>query len=235
MKATKGGDFKPIPLPKPATVFARCYSVIDIGTVPGFYQGKPQDPQRKIWITWEMPSLKATFNEEKGPQPFVISMELTASTAEKSNLSKLISQWRNKPFTPEEIEGFDPATMIGKCGFISFIYKTKGKFKGQNFKEITNENTNLVFNGIMPVPEGVQKLKQINEYFNWDWDKVATEGFKKEEFEKIPKFIREKMATSEEFAKFAKGYSMNAAAGGEAEAEEEDTKQETVTDVEGDW
>jgi hypothetical protein len=234
MKATKGGDFKPIPLPKPATVFARCYSVIDIGTVPGFYQGKPQDPQRKIWITWEMPSLKAVFNAEKGEQPFVISMELTASTAEKSNLSKLISQWRNKPFTPEEIDGFDPATMIGKCGFISFIHKTKGKFKGQSFKEVTNENTNLSFNGIMPVPEGVAKMKQINLYYNWDWDLIAEKGFNKEEFEKIPKFIREKMATSDEFKKFSGGYSMTPPAD-DAAAEEETEKPETVTDVEGDW
>lgn len=232
MKATKGGTFKAIPLPKPATVFARCYSVIDIGTVPGTYQGKPQDPKRKIWVTWELPSLKAVFNEEKGEQPFVVSEEYNASTDEKANLRKMVCQWRNNDFSQAEIDGFDPATMIGKCGFLSFKITTKGKWKGKDFKEITNENSNMKLNGIMPVPEGVAKLKQINPYFNWDWDVIAEKGFNKEEFEKIPKFLREKMATSEEFKKYAKGYVVNPTT---SDDDEEDTKPETVTDVEGDW
>ena len=233
MKATKGGDFKPIVLPKPATVFARCYSVIDIGTLNESYQNKPPAPRRKIHITWEMPSLLGTFNEEKGPQPFVISLELTASTGDNSNLSKLISQWRNKPFTAEEQDGFDPATMIGKCGFISFIHKTKTKFRGQNFKEITNENTSMVFNGIMPVPDGVAKLKQVNPYYNWDWDKCEKDGFNKEEFEKSPKFLQNKMAESAEFKKYAKGYVIGGAAN--EESDPEPAPEKSLTETEGDW
>ena len=77
-------------------------------------------------------------------------------------------------------------------------------------------------------------MKQINPYYNWDWDLIAEKGFNKEEFEKIPKFIREKMATSDEFKKFSGGYSMTPPADGAA-AEEETEKPETVTDVEGDW
>ena len=234
MKATRGGTFTPVPLPKPATVFARCYSVIDIGTVSESYQNQAPELKRKVHITWELPSLLGTFNEEKGRQPFVISLEITATTGDKSNLSKLISQWRNKPFTAEEQNGFDPATMIGKCGFISFIHNTKSKYKGQEIKQVTNENTAMKFNGIMPVPEGVAKPAQVNPYFNWDWDKCEKEPFNKEEFEKIPKFLQTKMAESLEFKKYAKGYVVGGQSA-QAEAEPEPEAEKTVTETEGDW
>ena len=208
MKATKGGNFNPVPLPEPQTALARCYSVIDFGTVPHIYKNQPKGYVRKIYITWEFPSLLAVFNEEKGQEPFVIGMELTASTGDQSNLAKLISQWRNKPLSPEEQEGFDPSVMIGKTAYISFIHKRRPKFVGQEIKAITNENTNLKFNGIMPKPKEVEAPANRNPYMNWDWDKVGIEGFEKHKvtFEKIPKWIQKKMAESKEFIKYAGNY-----------------------------
>jgi hypothetical protein len=239
MKATNsGGNFKAVALPKPATVFCRCYSVIDIGTVPGFFQNKPQPPQRKVWITWELPSLQAVFNEDKGPQPFVVSVEQTASTSEKANLRILINRWRNKDLTPEEVQGFDPATMIGKVGFLSFAVVPKGKYKGQPISKITNENSVLKFNGIMPVPEGIERPKAINEYFNWDWDEIAEKGFDKDKFQKIPRFIQAKMATSQEFAKYAGGYSIDGGSIGAVDTDDnttDDQAEQTITTIEGDW
>lgn len=236
MKATKGGNFKAIALPEPQTVFARCYSMVDIGTIPNIFNGKinPDRPTaRKIQVTWEFPTLLAVFNEEKGEQPFVIGQELTASTDEKSNLSKLISQWRNKPLDAEEQKGFDPATMVGKTCFISFIHKRKIK----NGKEvalgsdgkITNENTILKFNGIMPKPKDIEAKKAINPYMIWDWDKVASEGFDKELFDKIPKWLQKKMSESEEFKRYApKDINVDA-------PEEESSEPETTKTVEGEW
>ncbi len=66
MKATTSGNFKPTKLPEPQTTVARCYSMIDIGTVPNIYEGKVQGQVHRIFITWELPKLKAVFNEEKG-------------------------------------------------------------------------------------------------------------------------------------------------------------------------
>lgn len=241
MKATNSsGNFKATPLPKPATVFCRCYSVIDLGTVPvpAFVKGGQILEQRKIWISWELPTLKAVFNEERGPQPFVVSEELTASTNEKANLRILINRWRNKDFTQQEIDGFDPATMIGKVGFLSFVVKPKGKYKGQTITNPTNENCNLKLNGIMPVPEGIERPKAVNEYFNWDWDEVAEKGFDKDKFEKIPKFLQVKMATSKEFHQYAKGYNVSTNADQQKSITEEqnnatDDKIETIDG--GDW
>jgi hypothetical protein len=224
MKATKGGNFKAVPLPEPQTAFARCYSVIDIGTIPNLYFNKPVEDKpfiHKINVTWEFPGLLAVFNEEKGEQPFVIGQELTLSTGEKSNLSKLISQWRNKPLTAEEEESFDPSTMVGKTCFISFIHTRKEKYKGKEIKLITNENTNLKFNGIMPKPKDVESKPNINPYFIWDWDKIAETGWDKENFEKIPKWLQKKMATSKEYQKYApKDYKIDSQDDDQPEAEE---------------
>lgn len=239
MKATKGGTFNPVPLPDPTTAIARCYSVVDLGTVPNVYKGvvSPDKPTiRKIYITWEFPTLLAIFNEDKGEEPFVIGMELTASTGEKSNLSKLVSQWRNKPLTIQEQDGFDPSTMIGKLAYISFIHKRKPKFQGQEITKITNENTNLKFNGIMPKPKEIASPPNRNPYMNWDWDKVAEEGFEKhkETFEKIPKWLQQKMSESEEFRKYAGSYKIAGSDAADDDSAEETTAQKgpvpTVSD-----
>lgn len=228
MKVTKGGNFKPVRLPEPQTALARCYSVVDIGTVPNIYKGKvnPKTPlTRKINITFEFPTLLATFNEERGEEPFVIGLELTASTGDQSNLAKLISQWRNKPLTPQEQDGFDPTKMVGKTAYISFLHKRKPKFVGQDIAEITNENTNLKFNGIMPKPKEINAPANINPYLIWDWDLIEKEGFDnhKETFEKIPMWLRRKIGESEQFKKFSKGYKIEPDADAEEEQDESDT------------
>jgi len=239
MKATKSGNFNPVPLPEPQTTLARCYSIIDIGTVPNFYQNKLTGHVRKIYITWEFPELLAIFNEEKGEEPFVIGLELTASTSENSNLAKLISQWRNKPLTDTEQEGFDPSIMIGKTAFISFIHKRRPKFEGKDVTKITNENTNLKFNGIMPKPKTIEAPPNRNSYMNWDWDKVAVESFEvhKATFEKIPKWLQKKMAESKEFKEYSNGYKVE----GVEESTEDAPPTFTATTgtapktVEGEW
>jgi hypothetical protein len=242
MKVTKGGNFKPVRLPEPQTALARCYSVVDIGTVPNIYNGKinPKNPKtRKINITFEFPTLLGVFNEERGEEPFVIGLELTASTGEQSNLSKLISQWRNKPLTPQEQEGFDPTKMVGKTAYISFLHKRKPKFVGATISEVTNENTNLKFNGIMPKPKDINAPSNINEYIIWDWDLVEHDGFSAhiETFEKIPLWLRRKIGESEEFKRLSKGYKVEDD-NTQADEAAEDTQPEDTSNkktVSDDW
>jgi hypothetical protein len=226
MKATKGGTFKALPLPEPQTVLARCYSMIDLGTQPNLFNGKP-DPKRpfarKIYITWEFPTLLAVFNDDKGEEPFVVGKEYTASTGDKSNLGLLISRWRNKPLSPIEQEAFDPATMVGKTGYISFLHKRKKKYLATPIDQlgaITNENTALEFNGIMPKPKDIECPPNRNPYYIWDWDVIETEGFEKhkEHFEKMPKWLQRKCSESQEFKKFCGNYKVEGTAQDEPEA-----------------
>ena len=205
MKAKNSGNFKAVPLPEPQTTVARCYSLIDIGTIPNIYQGKLQGTVHKIFITWELPNLKGVFSDERGEEPFVVSEELTLSTKDNSNMAKLIAQWRGKPFTPQEEEEFDPTVMVGKTALIQIMHRTKKKFEGQNLKEITNENTNLKLSSIMKRPRDMAIPDQINPTMIWDWEAIESgeEVFDKEKWERIPNFIKDKMRDSEEFKKFA--------------------------------
>lgn len=207
MKATKGGDFTPVTLPEPQTAIARCYSVIDIGTIMETFKDKTSK-KRKIQISWEFPTLLAVFNEDKGEQPFSIHYECTASTGDKANFSKIIAQWRGKPLSVEEQDGFDPMTMIGKTGYVSFLIRTRKDFIGKEIKVPTNENSSLKFNGIMAKPKDVECPPARNEYFSWDWDLIAKDGFEvhKAKFEKIPKWLQKKMALSDEFKAYSNGY-----------------------------
>ena len=231
MKATKSGSFKAVPLPEPQTTLARCYSVIDIGTTPDIYKGK-QNPRRKfvrkIRITWELPAHTAVFNEEKGPEPFVVGVEVSASTSDNSALSKLISAWRNKPLTLLEQEGFDPGTMVGKTGMISFIHVRKADYRGKEISEITNENTVLKLNAITSKPKAVEAPPNRNSYMYWDWDEVATKGFEalKEKFESIPLWIQKKCAESKEFKQYAGSYKIK---GTEEEGETQESQPEEQT------
>lgn len=211
MKATsEASNFKAVPLPAPATVGARCCAMIDIGTVPNVYQGVEDGVVHKIWITWELPSLKAVFNEEFGEKPFVISEEMTLSTGSKANLPKMVAQWRGKPLTEEEKKSFDPTVMVGKVCLISFVHKTRKKFANEQITTITNENTDMKMGGIVKKPTEMSVAPAILDPFIWDWEEIEEKGWTEEiqtkwdlKFAGIPFFIKKKMFTSEEFQRLA--------------------------------
>lgn len=202
VKATQSGNFKPVGLPEPNTVVARCYSLVDIGTVEEFYNNEAQGKKRKIYLTFEFPGLKAVFNEEKGEEPFVTGLEMTASTNDQANLSKLIAQWRGTPLTKEEQKSFDINSLVGKPGLISFIHKRKKDYVDQDIEKITNENTVIKFNGIMRLPKEMTCPAMLNPRMLWDWDPVmeGTAQFDPNLFMKIPGWLRKKIMKSDQFA-----------------------------------
>lgn len=230
MKAKKGGNFNPVVLPKPATVVARCYSVIHIGHVTETFKGQ-SGVKEKVHITWEMPSLKAVFDQEKGEQPFVIGQEFTLSTKDNSNFAKLIAQWRNKPLDAKEQQGFDPTVLVGKTCLLSFIVKRKKDYTDQQIAQPTSENSYLVLNTISQRPADFPAPAAVNPPFIFDWDKP----FDPQIFEKIPKFIQEKIKMSEEWRALSddkKGLvSQEASSGDSQESPEAGESIET----EGEW
>jgi len=190
----RGGDFNSVPLPKEGNYPSRCFRLILIGTVPNIYQGQDQGMTEKIWIDFELPTQLAVFSEEKGEQPFVVGIELTNSTSPKANLSKLISAMRNRPLTDKEQKAFDISVIINKPCLVSVTHKRKKAFIGKEIEAVTNENTHLNFNGVSSVPEGMSVPKAMNELTEINYD-----NFDIEKFNKLPKFLQDKMRLSEEF------------------------------------
>ena len=164
---------------------ARCYSMIHIGTVTEMILGESKR-LNKVRITWELPTECRVFHEDKGEQPMVISKEFTLSMNEKSNLRKMLESWRGKQFTEVEAERFDITKLLGIPCMLSIIHKQNKK--GYDYEDIA---------GIAAMPKGMECPAQVNPTFEFNYgDKfnaVSLEGF--------PEFIRDKIKSSEEYAK----------------------------------
>jgi len=164
---------------------ARCYQMIEIGTVREIILGE-EKVSKKVRIGWELPTEKRVFNEEKGEQPFVISKEFTLSMHEKSSLRGMLKSWRGKDFTEDEAKAFDITNLIGKPCMINIIHKPSKKDPSRHYEEIS---------GITPVPKGIEVPEQINQTFCLSYD-----GFDQDIFESLPDLIKDKMKGSVEYA-----------------------------------
>ena len=91
---------------------ARCYQMVQIGTVNEIINGEQKQLQ-KVRIGWEFPNDQKVFSEEKGLQPIVFNEEYTLSMGEKANLRKMLASWRGKDFSVDEAKSFDITVLLG--------------------------------------------------------------------------------------------------------------------------
>lgn len=163
---------------------ARCYRMIEIGTVEETIMGKKK-VLTKVRIGWELPTEKRIFNEERGEEPLVVSKEFTLSLHEKSGLRASLKSWRGKDFTEEEAKSFDITKLLGVACMINIIHKPGSTDKTKLWEEIA---------GITPVPKGFTVPEQINPTFVLSYDE-----WDEEKFNSLPDFIKNKMITSMEY------------------------------------
>lgn len=161
-KDNGGGDFAQAPI---GTHVARCVQVVDIGTQTGEYNGQPNQ-RRQCVIGFELPTELMPDGNFAG-QPFKVSKFYTASLSEKANLRRDLESWRGKPFTAEELHGFDAANLIGKPCLVTVVANDKGK---------------SVIKAVTGLPKGTVVPAQVNAsvFFSLDkFDPVVYEGLSK--------------------------------------------------------
>ncbi len=163
---------------------ARCYQMIEIGTVVEFFQGE-QKTLKKVRIGWELPEELRVFKEENGEQPLVISKEFTLSMHEKSALRAALKSWRGKDFTEDEAKSFDITKLLGVGCMINIIHAPGVQDPTKLYQQIS---------GITGVPKGVKVPAQINDSVLLSYDQ-----FDEAVFNKLPDFIKDKMKTSVEY------------------------------------
>lgn len=174
-----GGNFTLIPA---GNHVARCYEMIQIGTIvekTGLYAGKES---HKVRLTWETPDEKHDFGN--GLRPFAISKEFTLSMHEKSTLRKILESWRGKAFTEEEAKRFDITKLLGKPCMVNVIHKKSGA--GKDYADISS---------ISALPKNFTCPDQVNksQILSFDeWNETI--------FESLPGFIKDKIKSSKEFA-----------------------------------
>ncbi len=140
-KATGGGNFTPAPAGSWGAV---CCDVVDLGIVESTFSGKAKK-QHKIRIVWQI--------DEDMPdgKPFLVSQRYTLSLHEKAGLRKDLESWRGRPFTEEELEGFDVETVIGAPCLLSIVQNANG---GNVYANVR---------GVMKLPRGMQAI-QVRDY-----------------------------------------------------------------------
>jgi hypothetical protein len=158
--------------PVPAgTHHAVCYGVIAVGTQPS----EKFTPRQKIIISFEIPAERITIKDKDLPRG--ISKRYTLSLNEKSSLRKDLQSWRGKPFTQEELNGFDVSKVIGSNCLISVLHSDRA---GSVYADISGisalpkqmaparpENTPLYFNLL----EAIDLAKKTgNSDVNWPSD-----------------------------------------------------------------
>lgn len=123
---TGGRDFKKVP---PGCHFAICNAVIDLGIQESTFKGESKS-QHKIYIRWEVPDERVTYEKdgEEVEGPCSIGAMYTLSLSEKANLRKVLENWRGKPFTKEELRGFDVTSIAGKCCQVMVQHSEDGKY-----------------------------------------------------------------------------------------------------------
>lgn len=135
--------FKPVP---PGSHLARCYRIIDLGTQVSSYLGVEKS-QHKAMFQFEVHGEDEDGNPlvtSKG-EPMSISKNYSVFLGQNTSLRADLESWRGKPFTKEEIEGFNLANVLGHWCLITVI-KTTGK-DGNEYANIS---------AISPVPKAMK-------------------------------------------------------------------------------
>lgn len=133
----------------------RCYKIIDQGTQTNS-KGKEN---HKVMISWEL--IGPDDPKMQDGKPFSATQWYTVSLYENSNLRKDLESWRTRKFTPQELEGFDLANVLGQYCIIQIIHDSG----------YANVNSIMGYKGDKPKP--------VNENVIFDIDNPDMEVFNK--------------------------------------------------------
>jgi len=192
MSINATNNAKPRTLIPAGNHLARCYSMVELGTILEDIKGDEKYLQ-KVRIGWELPEEMRVFDEAKGPQPLAIHKDYTMSLGEKANLRKMLDSWRGIALTDAEAKSFDLTKLLGKACMVNIIHKTSKK--GNQYEEISS---------VTPVPKGLKVKDQINPTVELSYD-----NFDDKLFQMQPEFIREKMKGSLEYKELFEAKPMN--------------------------
>ena len=168
-----GSDFDPVPEGSHPAV---CDMFVDFGLqeTTGKYAGKIQ---HKVYLRWQIPSLRLNYEKDgqKVEGPMSIGSTYTLSLHEKAALRKLLTQWRGRAFTQEELRKFDVTTVVGAPCLISVSHNPK-----QDGGVYANVD------GAIKIPAGMEPPVLEGETIIYDQDNQGT-------YEQLRPWMQEKL------------------------------------------
>jgi hypothetical protein len=126
--------------PAPAGVHqAVCVDVVDMGLLEVKFGGKVKH-QHKVRLVWQIDEAM-----EDGKR-FIVQRRYTKSLHEKANLRKDLESWRGRPFTEDELGGFDLEKLLNANCFLNVVHTSKD---GQIYANVAS---------IMPLKKGMARM-----------------------------------------------------------------------------
>lgn len=132
-KASGGREYIPAPAGTHAAV---CVDVVDLGVLEVNFGGKTKK-QHKINIVWQIDEVR------EDNRPYQVQKRYTLSLHEKAGLRKDLESWRGRPFTQEELDGFDVETVLSAPCMLNVIHNVKD---GSTYANVT---------ALMKLPKGM--------------------------------------------------------------------------------
>lgn len=183
-------------VPAPAgNHMAVCVGVVVLGTIEQKYKEHvKRDLTVRLW--WELVNEKHVFDEAKGPEPFRIWKDFKLSMNAKSNLRKNLESWRGTKFTEQEAKVFNIGKLLGVACLCNVVHQNS-KSTGNVYAQVAT---------VTPVPKGTVVPAPVSPILKFNWKKPnKRETFMQEAYDKLPKFVQEKIQTSDEWAELMGG------------------------------
>lgn len=171
----RGDQKQKYPILEAGGYIARCYAIIDIGEQ---YSPMFSKSSRKVTFIWEIPS--ETIDVDGEQKPRAISETYTLSLGEKSNMRKMLENWRGRAFTAGELEGFDLEKVLGVACMLNVIHKQK-----------QNGETFAAIGSVSKLPKGMGAPELVNPAVLFSLDDANALDKMKELPEWIQNRIRE--------------------------------------------
>jgi hypothetical protein len=127
VSANSGKVFIPAP---EGTHQGVCCDVVDLGMVEKTYEGRTTK-KHMVKVVWQINEIN-----EDTKRRFTVNRQFGASLHEKSTLRGVLEGWRGRPFTKEELEGFDLDNLLGVNCLLGVIHKQGSK--GGTFANVAN-------------------------------------------------------------------------------------------------
>jgi hypothetical protein len=151
----------------------RCYRIIELGTTHEEFNGETK-ARNRLMISFELP---AELMDDG--RPFSVTWWVTNSLHEKANLRIGLDLWRKRPFTEEELQGFDLEKILGVPAMVTVQHNKKGR---------------ATVAGVGPLMKGQTCPAAINPPQAFFLDE-----FDREKFAALPEGIRTMIQQSDEY------------------------------------
>jgi hypothetical protein len=169
------GDFKMVPAGNHRGV---CSMVVDLGNQRVQSQMYGEKIKHQVYIAWELPDEPLAWIDKDGNErtgPMRIGKTYTVSLHENANLRADLESWRGRPFTEEELAGFDIAKLGGVAALINVAHKAGGN--GKTYANVV---------AVTPLPKGMERPACNDGSIIYDADNVGS-------FEHLPEWLQKKI------------------------------------------